>query len=274
MKILTLLIIEDNPSDLDLILHQLNKSDHFVVKPLVSGTLQEGLKTIKEERNIDCVLLDLDLPDSEYRHTLHTVLNYAQHIPVIVMTSVDTSIGFEAVVLGAQDFVDKNTLLEGSFAYKILFAIERQRQKKLLQDQANIDRKTGFFTMAYAEKMYETWRQHYYSPDMWGAMLKIDFQASPSVFELKEDLLSTVLKAYHISKKQNEIIATSDAFDRVYFFGRGDHQTYLTWYNVLNVHLMTYLQTIDAPRHTLTIKSVDQSLMGRPFKEFLKSFVL
>ena len=109
-----LLLIEDNPGDVDLIKIYLQdaamKYELFVAETFYEGT--EMLQTNK----IDLVLLDLSLPDITGFKTLTRYLEIHENVPVIIMTGMNNEIiGNQAVRAGAQDF-----LVKGQFDGKLL----------------------------------------------------------------------------------------------------------------------------------------------------------
>ena len=110
-----ILLIEDNPADAYLVKTYLN--DASVRHELFhADTLFEGLNTLRE-RDIQMVLLDLKLPDSDGFKTLTTLMERSSNVPVIVMTGMNNEIvGNQAVRAGAQDFWSKASSTAGSSA--------------------------------------------------------------------------------------------------------------------------------------------------------------
>jgi PAS domain S-box-containing protein len=94
--------------------------------------LSQGLQRL-EQGDIDLVILDLGLPDSEGLETFIQVNKKAPDLPVVVLTGLaDENIGLAAVRRGAQDY-----LIKGSVDYKILaqtirYALERRRSQEAL----------------------------------------------------------------------------------------------------------------------------------------------
>lgn len=77
--------------------------------------LSDALKII-DEQEVNVILLDLNLPDSQGIDTIKKVLNKAPNIPVVIMTGLgDEEITQEAIKFGAKDF-----LVKGDFEAKYL----------------------------------------------------------------------------------------------------------------------------------------------------------
>jgi PAS domain S-box-containing protein len=134
---INILLIEDNPGDVDLIrlyMQDAGFKDNYEL--FDAETLFEGMQII-ERTEIDIVLLDRSLPDTSQnpRDTLKRYLNGAQNIPVIMMTGLNNDIvGQQAVKAGAQDF-----LIKGQFDGKLLgrvirFSMERFKEMQKLEE--------------------------------------------------------------------------------------------------------------------------------------------
>jgi CheY-like chemotaxis protein len=130
-----LLLIEDNPGDVELI--RLFLQDAAMKYELfVAETFYEGSE-ILQSKNIDLVLLDLSLPDITGFKTLTKYLETSESIPVIVMTGTNNEIiGNQAVRAGAQDF-----LVKGQFDGKLLgrsirYSLQRFKTQLKLEETA------------------------------------------------------------------------------------------------------------------------------------------
>lgn len=125
-----ILLIEDNPGDAELVRIYM-KDAAFKYDLFVADTFFEGMD-ILNRHEIDIVLLDLSLPDSQGFKTLNRYMDTVQHTPVIVLTGVNNEIvGNQAVKAGAQDF-----LVKGQFDGKLLGRAVRyamQRHKDFLK---------------------------------------------------------------------------------------------------------------------------------------------
>lgn len=156
MKRIHLYILEDNDADFDLIQYNLNKSEGWDFEITRGKTMANAMRYINENHiTLDIVLMDLNLPDSDYCASIAAIPKIVIKVPVIVLTSLDMSKGYEAIRNGAQDFINKDRSEDGYIAYKIQFAIERASYLKLLKVTAFIDQETGDYTMNYLKYLLE-----------------------------------------------------------------------------------------------------------------------
>jgi len=124
---LTILTVEDNPSDLFLLEHML-RSSGLIIRQLYSADSIRGAHALLTRQEIDVVLLDLTLPDSFGLHTFIHLKPVVQRIPVIILTGLsDTNVALEAIKEGAQDYLVKGELTEGLLAKAIQYSLERKR---------------------------------------------------------------------------------------------------------------------------------------------------
>ena len=134
--LLKILLIEDNPADVRLIKELLNKSSISPFEIITCTRLSEGLDYIKK-KNIDVILLDLTLPDSDRELTLSAILNHTSRHPIIILTGFDDKeIALNSLNIGIQDYLVKGELNETILARSILYAIERHKIK--IQNNLNI----------------------------------------------------------------------------------------------------------------------------------------
>jgi Flp pilus assembly CpaE family ATPase len=139
------LLIEDNPGDAGLVRAMLSESQGVEfhvewVQALLPGMVRLG------RGEIDMILLDLSLPDSQGLGSLTAVRNAAPNVPVVVLTGLaDEDVAHEAVRCGAQDYLIKGELSGGALARTLSYAILRQRsQARVLKPGAELGRAVGF----------------------------------------------------------------------------------------------------------------------------------
>lgn len=127
-----LLMFEDNPDDVTLIREQLSESGDFF-EIISFDQLSNGLEYL-DTNNVDVVLLDLGLPDSQGLNTVEMVMARNSSVPIIILTGPDEEIiAMEAVRHGAQDY-----FIKGSASIEILpriirYSIERKNAEKELK---------------------------------------------------------------------------------------------------------------------------------------------
>ncbi|GAA2840350.1 PP2C family protein-serine/threonine phosphatase [Nonomuraea rubra] len=133
---LTLLLVEDDDGDA-LLVEELLK--HAMAPPTIfrARSLREARAKLTPQ--IQCVLVDLSLPDASRLEALEEVLAVASpHTAVLVLTGLrDVHVGVSAVQSGAQDYLVKGDVDARLLARSIRYAMERKRadlaQLKLVQ---------------------------------------------------------------------------------------------------------------------------------------------
>ncbi len=126
---LRILLIEDNPGDAGLVREMLSGSQsvRFQVEwvpALLPGMVRLG------RGEIDMVLLDLTLPDSQGLQTLTAIRSCAPSLPVVILTGLDDALfAHEAVRCGAQDYIVKGELKGTALARSLSHAMLRHRSQ-------------------------------------------------------------------------------------------------------------------------------------------------
>ncbi len=132
-KPMHILLIEDSPWDRRLIGDMLTevKDEAFVLS--VAGDLAEG-KRLLALGNLDLILLDLILPDSEGLNTLESVLEAAPSVPIVICSAIsDKGTALRAVSEGAQDYLIKGGIDPETLVRSIRYARERKRVQEALK---------------------------------------------------------------------------------------------------------------------------------------------
>ena len=133
-----LLLVEDDSGDALIVEDQL--ADALPRSRLIHArTLAEALSVLTPE--IDCVLLDLRLPDAGGLEAVEAVRGESRSIPLIVLTGLDDeAAGVAALGAGAQDYLVKGRIDGNGLARAIRYAIERRHadevERALLLAQA------------------------------------------------------------------------------------------------------------------------------------------
>ena len=140
---LRVLAVEDNPGDAILVREMLRDAspDGFVLRN--ADRLSAAVACLLEGA-VDCVLLDLSLPDAEGLEALAQVRTVALDVPIIVLTGrTDEVLAVQAVHEGAQDYLIKGQVDARLLSRSINYAIERKRAEVELAHQAMHDALTG-----------------------------------------------------------------------------------------------------------------------------------
>lgn len=96
--------------------------------------------------NMDVILLDLSLPDSQGLNTLIRVHERAPEVPVVISTGLDDEFtGIEAVRYGAEDYLVKGHVNGKAVSRVLRYAIERHRQRLELEHLSLSDELTGLY---------------------------------------------------------------------------------------------------------------------------------
>ena len=128
------LLVEDNPGDARLIREMLLEVPHISIELEVADRLSTGLARIREG-DIQAVLLDLGLPDSQGGHdTFVAAYTEAPHVPIIVLTGLgDEALALRTVQEGAQDYLVKGQLDASLLERTVRYAIERKKAERALR---------------------------------------------------------------------------------------------------------------------------------------------
>ncbi len=134
-----ILLIEDSEADRVLIGALLAERPEREWRVVARATLAEGLellRTADPTSSFAAVLLDLSLPDSHGIQTCESVRRLAPWVPIVVLTGHDSEeTALEAVHLGAQDYLGKNSLTGDLLRKSLRYAIERKRLERTWRDE-------------------------------------------------------------------------------------------------------------------------------------------
>ena len=117
---LKVLLIEDNPEDVAILKNYLASHCSSLVDIEVCQRLAEAKKRLGQgNADIDVILLDLGLPDSEGLETFSAIHQQAPKIPVVVLSGLeDEELAMRTVREGAQDYLVKGKL-NGDLLYAL-----------------------------------------------------------------------------------------------------------------------------------------------------------
>jgi DNA-binding NtrC family response regulator len=122
-----ILLIEDNRGDARLLDEMLKEVPGIKFKLVWADRLDRGIEYLKDE-DIELVLLDLGLPDSQGFETFTKIHASVPELPIIVMTGLnDEKLALEAVREGAQDYLVKGQVDGNLLIRAIRYAMERKK---------------------------------------------------------------------------------------------------------------------------------------------------
>jgi two-component system, sensor histidine kinase and response regulator len=151
-KTIKLLLIEDNPLDAKLFQRLLDRSSRTSYKLEFAGTLSDAFEFLESNGDIDAIVIDLNLPDSQGLDTFRAVRLKHPNLPLIVLTADDDDrLALKAVQAGAQDYIVKGDLSPMFLGRAIRYAIERQSSESRIH-QLNHDLEKRVLDLAAANK--------------------------------------------------------------------------------------------------------------------------
>jgi class 3 adenylate cyclase len=132
-RLIRVIIIEDDEFII-MVYHDLIKqfsSIKFEIE--VYGLLEDGIEAIAN-KSYDILLLDLNLPDSNYIQTIERIPQLSLKVPVMIMTSTnDELLALKTMNRGGQDYLVKTNLDANLFIRSVLFSIERHQLTQQLK---------------------------------------------------------------------------------------------------------------------------------------------
>jgi glutamate dehydrogenase (NAD(P)+) len=122
---LRVLLLEDTPSQLELLSGLLRESKHPQIELTTAGSLSTGCPLLVRQK-FDVILLDLELPDSSGFDTFRKIQGQAPEVPVIVLADrEDARTAARAVDAGAQHYLVKGELDGAALVRAVRYAVER-----------------------------------------------------------------------------------------------------------------------------------------------------
>ena len=140
---LRILLVEDNPGDARLLREMLSEARESQFTIVAADRVAACLGCLARG-DIDLILLDLSLPDSEGLETLRQVQALAPAVPVIVLTGLnDGQLAIQAVREGAQDYLVKGQIDQQVVVRAIRYARERHHMMMTIRSLSLVDELTG-----------------------------------------------------------------------------------------------------------------------------------
>jgi PAS domain S-box-containing protein len=124
---LSVLLIDDDNADYILIEEYLKKE--FTYPEIYHvNTFSQAKDFLIQHADIQIILLNISLPETEGEDLINGMLHIAGHIPLIVLTAcADKSFGIQAMSLGVADYLFKNELTGIQLYKSVVHSIERNR---------------------------------------------------------------------------------------------------------------------------------------------------
>ncbi len=124
---LRILLVEGNPADARLLRETLDDAGSLAFELMQVERLDAAEEVLSREE-LDIVLLNLSLPDSQGLATLRRADAAAPRVPIIVLTGADDEhLALDAVKAGAQDYLIKGEVGGPLLVRAIHYALERNR---------------------------------------------------------------------------------------------------------------------------------------------------
>lgn len=126
----SLLLVEDNPLHLRLVHAMLSEAWPGGVPTVSVNELRAAVHHLRST-DVDCVLLDLVLPDSDGIESVRSIIKVAPNVPIVVLSAYeDDDIAIQAVSEGAEDYLVKGSIGPETLHRTIRFAIARHRGRR------------------------------------------------------------------------------------------------------------------------------------------------
>ena len=124
MKEIQALLIEDNPIHALLIKKLLENVEGRQFEVKTAGNLASGIEQL-QQAEVDVILLDLVLPDSQELDTYFAMRAEAADLPIVILTGIDdVTLATRSVEAGAQNFMVKTELDSETLGRAIRNAID------------------------------------------------------------------------------------------------------------------------------------------------------
>ncbi|MDQ5936132.1 MAG: two-component system, cell cycle sensor histidine kinase and response regulator CckA [Cyanobacteriota bacterium erpe_2018_sw_21hr_WHONDRS-SW48-000092_B_bin.40] len=154
-ELISVLLVEDSMPDARYV-QEILPANLYVT--LHAKSLGEACKKVSGQR-FDVILLDLSLPDGQGLKTVHSMLECAPHVPIVVLTGLsDDDTAVNAIKVGAQDYLHKNSLTENMLTRTIRYSIERsQSQAQIRQNLERIGASEAYLNLALKASHTGVW---------------------------------------------------------------------------------------------------------------------
>jgi len=144
-KEVSILLVEDNKKDIQLITDYISKSSRLNATIQTVDSIKKA-KTIMFYQEVDILLVDLNIEGIKFEELFDRFNKETLSIPYIVITNErDEDMGIEAVQKGAQDYLVRSELSERILRRGIIYSMERHEILQSLYRTTIIDELTGLY---------------------------------------------------------------------------------------------------------------------------------
>ena len=134
----SVLVVEDNPGDADLLIEMLR--GYYVT---VATRLSDALRLV-HDRRFETIITDVALPDARGIDAVMRLQASSPDAAIIAISSLDDdALAHQVIQLGAQDYLLKQTLARRPLLRAVTYARERKRAEQRLIQLAHYDQLTG-----------------------------------------------------------------------------------------------------------------------------------
>ncbi|MCG8569807.1 MAG: response regulator, partial [Spirochaetes bacterium] len=142
-KLLKVLILEDNPDDLNLVLYQLKKADYHPEFHCVESA--EDMVTALQKEQWDIILADYNMPQFTALDALEILQDKQLDIPFIIISgNIGEELAVNAMKQGASDYLMKDNLT------RLVPAIERE----LTEASIRYERRSSLIALKESEEKF------------------------------------------------------------------------------------------------------------------------
>jgi diguanylate cyclase (GGDEF)-like protein len=135
--------VENNQAESSSTLRAMLDKLNLRLKAQQATHLNKALRLLAQE-DFDLVLLDLYLPDSHGLETFLQIYEQTPQVPVVVVGDEEQQpLALEVIREGAQDYLVRRAVEKDALEKTILYALERQRYRTMLQNLSMRDELTG-----------------------------------------------------------------------------------------------------------------------------------
>jgi diguanylate cyclase (GGDEF)-like protein len=134
----SVLVVEDNPGDADLLVEML-RGFHVTIATRLSDALR-----LVHDRRFETIITDVALPDARGIDAVLRLQASAPDTAILAISSLDDdALAHQMIQLGAQDYLLKQTLARRPLLRAVTYARERKRAEQRLIQLAHYDQLTG-----------------------------------------------------------------------------------------------------------------------------------